>query len=234
MGFKLAVNLYANHRAQEVAETLRSFYRVHGQRSLEIFQQLYGRHEIREVLDIRDYPPHWSLVDIFMEPEHWIRERHLFVSGMLHCPGLFIFEYDGDYWGYELFDNGVVLDRFTSNANYSGYFAGQDCRGAPGILAEKLPFVNIENIKPYLVRLPDWETVSEDEYDKFQRETDVPPRLGDQFRRWDECAVLNFLRALGITGNLSGGFEFSAPVYAEIDSRDFGTEPNPPKRRVLP
>lgn len=237
MGFKLAVNLFADRRAQELTDTLQSFYREHGQRSLEIYRQMYGRHDAGEKLRIHDYPPRWVLVDIFLQPEHWIRERHLFVSRMLRCAGFFIFEYDGDYWGYEFFDNGEVLDRFTSNASYRDYFEGRDCRGDPGVLAEKLPFLNIGDIGPYLVRLPDCETVTGEEYDRLRGETDVFPRPGDQYRRWDECAVLNFIRALGIAGDFTGkwgSFEFSMPQYAEIDSGDFGREQTLPKRRFLP
>jgi hypothetical protein len=41
------------------------------------------------------------------------REAQRFVSARLNTSGLLIFVYDGNYWGYELFQNGKVLNRFV-------------------------------------------------------------------------------------------------------------------------
>jgi hypothetical protein len=41
------------------------------------------------------------------------REAQLHVSRVLGCAGLLVFVYDGQYWGYELFDRGEVVDRFV-------------------------------------------------------------------------------------------------------------------------
>jgi hypothetical protein len=223
MGLKLSFNLFAAQPASAVADALRLYYRRHWQRSVEIYQSMYGN-DVYETLEIYDCPPHWTVVDIDLEPEDWIRQRHLFVSQALSCPGFYLFEYDGDYWGYEFFDSGVVIDRFKSDASRNFHFEGMTCAGDARKLAARLPFLNLQNIEPYLVLLPDIESTPEAEYDDFQTQTDVPPRPGDRYRRWDEGAMLNFLRALGVAGDFTGKwgrFELAHPLHAAIDATDF-------------
>ncbi len=72
--------------------------------------------------------------------------------------------------------------------------------------------------------MPDWDAVPEEEYERLERQTDVAPREGDRYRRWDECAALNFLRMLGVDGDFTkrGYFRYGAPVFAEIEHGDFG------------
>lgn len=222
MGFKFAVNLFADRSADEVTSALREFYDREGKRSVMIYQEMCDRTEISETLEIYAFP-RWTVVDIYMEPEYWIRERQLEISKQLHCAGLFLFEYDGDYWGYELFNNGEVVDRFTTNASYNWYFKGCECAGSAKRLADCFPFIEEDVFTPYLVRLPNWDEVEMDEYERLESETDHPPREGDEYNRWDEAAVLNFLRALGVQGDFTGKwgrFEFAVPAYAEIDSLD--------------
>jgi hypothetical protein len=222
MGFKFAANLYCGCSAQRVVEVLHDFYRSNAHRSREIYRNMYGPYLGPEFpgerLQIYDYPPRWCVVDIFMEPEDWIRERHLHVSRQLACPGFFLFEYDGDYWGYEFFDKGEIVDRFTNDAGQHWYFEGMDCSGHAEILAARLPFLAIEDISPYLDRLPDYEEF-EAERDKMVRELDVPPRPGDQYSRWAEASSLNFLRMLGVPCGFSGYggyFEYGVPMLAEM------------------
>ena len=56
------------------------------------------------------------------------------------CAGFLIFVYDGDYWGYEFFDRGEVLDHFVQEATGEPIgFPGKDCRGNPRVVADDLP-----------------------------------------------------------------------------------------------
>jgi hypothetical protein len=124
------------------------------------------------------------------------REAQLFVSRRLWCPGLVVFVYDGDYWGYELFDHGEVFDHFIQeSAGSAAWFPG-DSRGNAQVVVEHLPFLKTDDVAAYLVQKHDWVVPAG---------ADVPARPGDQFRRFDECAVLDFLRMLGLRVGLQDG-----------------------------
>lgn len=222
MGFTFSVNLFAERSAYEVTHALKMFYHQEGKLSIEIYQNLFciSNLNILESLEIFAFP-NWIVVDIQSKPEWWIRKRQLEISKNLCCSGLFLFQYDGDYWGYELFKNGKVVDRFTSDACHDEYFSGLECKGNAKCLAECFPFIPKNVFAPYLVQLPDIETMSRD---KFEQQTDVIPREGDEYKRWSEVSVLNFLSALGIKGGFTGKwgrFEFEAPLYAQIDSAEY-------------
>jgi hypothetical protein len=71
----------------------------------------------------------------------WIRRREAqwHVSRALGCAGLLVFVYDGQYWGYELFDRGEPIDHFVSTGVAEPWFPGRDCTGRPGLLLTALP-----------------------------------------------------------------------------------------------
>jgi hypothetical protein len=136
----------------------------------------------------------------------------LVVSRRLACPGFLVFVYDGDYWGYEFFNSGVAVDHFVQEATGDPIgFPEEDCRGQAEVVASFLPFLRMEDIGPYLVQKHD-----------FVRPADmnVPARPGDQFRRFDECAVLDFLRMLGIGVGLQDGYvRVQSPVFRSAFKR---------------
>jgi len=126
------------------------------------------------------------------------REVQLVVSDALGCPGFLVFVYDGDYWGYEFFDRGVAVDHFVQKPTGEPVgFPGRDCRGNPFVLAERLPFLKVDDIAPYLVQKPEW---------PMSDELNVPARAGDGWPRFDELAVLDFLRMLGVQTQVRGGY----------------------------
>jgi hypothetical protein len=103
------------------------------------------------------------------------REAQLFVSKRLNAVGLLVFAYDGDYWGYELFDNGEVLDRFVQRPDAaSTWFADDPCLGSSSTLARVLGLPG-SDLAPHLVRVP------------------------------EEGDVLDFLRAIGLGLELRDG-----------------------------
>jgi hypothetical protein len=71
------------------------------------------------------------------------REAQLHVSRTLGCLGFLVFVYDGQFWGYELFDRGEVVDRFVREPPHGGGpghpFAGQVFPGDPGLVAVARP-----------------------------------------------------------------------------------------------
>ena len=86
----------------------------------------------------------------------------------------------------------------------------------PLLLTQQFPWVRPEDVAPYLVQSPTTinEAGCEDadlaEYDRLT----VPARPGDEFRRFDECAALDFLRLLGIRAELRDHYvTLRSPVY---------------------
>lgn len=183
MGLKLRYNLfYAN--AEDVCSAFASFY---GRRGSKLRVAAEGTGTLR----VHCQQNGWVIVD---EDSGWDwkvrREAQLAVSHSLWCPGFLVFVYDGDYWGYEFFDHGRVLDHFLQEETGQPIgFPGADCRGSPNVVAEHLPFLSVSDIAPYLVQKNDW---------VIPPGADVPARSGDEFRRFEECAVIDFLRMLGV------------------------------------
>jgi hypothetical protein len=137
------------------------------------------------------------------------REVELSVSRRLGCPGFLVFVYDGDYWGYEFFNQGEVFDHFVQEDTGKPIgFPGADCRGRPEVVAGHMPFLREEDIARCLVQKHEW---------VIPTGMDFPARPSDEFRRFDECAVLDFLRILGVRVGLQEGYvEQDGPLYLSV------------------
>ena len=129
------------------------------------------------------------------------RQAQLYASRTLRVSGLLVWVFDGDYWLYELFSNGTVLDQFIQDPSEAqSWFPGKDCEGKAGLLAQHFPWVAAADAAAYLVQQPRLRDDDPDqdrqwaEYDRLNE----PVRANDEFRRFDECAVLDFLRMLGV------------------------------------
>lgn len=199
MGLKLRYNLFYNTTAAAVYSSYLSFYEKRG-RPLKASGTEAGQ------FDFHLEKNGWVVVSLDGGWE-WKerREAQLLVSHRLNCPGFLVFVYDGAYWGYEFFDHGEALDHFVQDsAGDTIGFPGEDCRGKPHVIVEHMPFLCIEDISPYLVQKHDWVKPPG---------MNVPPRSGDDFCRFDECAVLNFLRMLGVPVRIDNGFvKVDSPV----------------------
>jgi hypothetical protein len=203
MGLKLRYNLFHGATAAGVYGAYASFY---AQRRRPL--QLTGDEARR--LDFYQEDNGWVVVSLDGGWE-WNerREAQLFVSRRLWCPGFLVFVYDGDYWGYEFFDHGEVFDHFVQEATGQPIgFPGADCRGRAEVVAEHLPFLRAEDIAPYLVQKHDW---------VIPAGMNVLARSGDEFRRFNECAVLDFLRMLGVRVRLLDGYvRQQGPLFQSV------------------
>jgi hypothetical protein len=187
-----------------VYEAFASFYGRRGSRLQPAEQDAARLHFYRERNG-------WTVVDLGDGWEWTVRrEAQLFVSRTLKCPGFLIFVHDGDYWGYEFFHRGEVLDCFVQEATGEPIgFSGKDCRGEPRVIAEHLSFLSVADIAPYLVQKHDW---------VIPKGMNVPARRGDEFRRFDECAVLDFLRMLGVAVELRDQqVRLNADLFQSVD-----------------
>ncbi len=181
-----------------------------------------GEPNLRQGFDELDlYEPNngWTILSWNAGWEWDVRRRaQMAVSRELNCAGFLIFVFDGDYWGYELFRDGVALDHFVQDQEESDtWFSESDCRGRPDLIAAEFPWVRADDAAAYLVQQPD---VSESvaEYDRL----DIRARPGDEFTRFDECAVLDFLRLLGVAVELRDHYvTLLSPIWRAFEIADW-------------
>jgi hypothetical protein len=201
LGLKLRYNLFYEVSAPAVWGALQSFYR--------------GR-ELSPSSDPDNYQLHeqdgrWCILSWDAGWE-WVTRRNaqLHVSERLHCPGLLAFVYDGEYWGYELFENGKVVNRFVQYPPGDGtqnWFPGDSCVGDPELFAACFPEISAETVAPYLAQTT------------FASRK-LPPRPGDQFAPFDECSVVDFLRTIGVRVALREGYvTLDARIYKQFAIR---------------
>src|SRR5262245_18419790 len=145
MGLMLRYNLFRDVTAPAVYGILLNFYVGRG-------RPLQHAGTDAERLDVYDADNGWVVVALDSGWE-WNerREAQVYVSQRLVRGGLLIFVYDGNYWGYELFNNGVVLDQFTQERNDTLVgFPNRPTQGNAAIVAAQLSFLHESDIAPYL------------------------------------------------------------------------------------
>jgi hypothetical protein len=203
VGLKLRYNLFYS-TTEPVFDAFASFYGRRGRR-------LHAAHDESGSLNFYGEHNGWVVVDLGGGWEWKVRrEAQLVVSRSVWCPGFLIFAYDGNYWGYEFFDRGEVIDHFVQEAIGEPIgFPGEDCRGNPRAIAERLPFLRVEDVAPYLMQKRDF---------VIPEGMNVPARPGDEFRRFDECAVLDFLRMLGVLVEIRDHkVHLKAPLFRSVE-----------------
>jgi hypothetical protein len=193
VGLALRLNLFRDVEPTDVYGALASFYEKRG--AVMVAEpdgtRSYDLHERRGRWCLLQWDGGWE----------WQERRaaQLHVSKQLGVPGLMVFVYDGDYWGYELFDRGEAKDHFVQTSMDPVItFREADCSGDAAVLAATLG-LDEAVVAPYLARWHGWHERA---------------RPSDEFTRWDECAVLDFLRTIGVDVALAGyAVEFAAPVW---------------------
>jgi hypothetical protein len=202
MGLMLRYNLFRDMSAPVVYGMLQNFYTARGRPLLHI-----GTADER--IDVHKAENGWVAVTLDRGWE-WKerREAQLYLSRLLKCAGFLIFVYDGDYWGYEFFSQGLVLDQFTQERSDAPIgFPDKPSQGNPAIVVEHLPFLREEDVAPYLVQKHDWQIEG----------ANTKARPGDEYNRFDECAVLDFLRMLGVGVSVQNGYvQLDSPRYQSL------------------
>lgn len=192
MGFKLRLNLFYQTCHEAVYEAYAQFYRERRTRLTDNGDDFYR-------FDIREKKQDWVVV---RHPfgrcwEEWQKVQE-FTSRFLRCTNLLLFVYDGDFWGYQLCSKGKVIDRFIQRDDDDGYnwFLGDAAPGNPELLADLFPWLNFEEVALYLQKLPSYEIPGD--YMEIRNRLNIRVRPEDLFCRFDECAILNFLRILRV------------------------------------
>lgn len=198
MGLKLRYNLFHDVSAPSVWGALKSFYRGRELEPSDDSAHNYQLHEEDGRWTLLSWDGGWE----------WVTRRNaqLHVSERLRCAGLLVFVYDGEYWGYELFENGQVKNRFVQVPEQD-WFPGDSCIGDPTLIASCFPEISAESIAPYLAQ-------------KTAGARRLPPRPGDQFGPFDECSVVDFLRTLGVRVDLRDDYVTpAARIYKQFAIR---------------
>ncbi len=186
------LHLFYDVSPSEVFVALRTFYT---QKGLVINKT---GHDEDESLTLREPNGGWTVVELdrgWALQRDMRREAQLSVSRQLSCSGFLIRVYDGNFWEYELFKNGELLDHFVQEVETSeGRPPGTDAGDVEAIVSV-FPWLKANDVAPYLIQ-ENWDDPEE------RLRLDVRARPGDEFTRFDECSVLDFLRLLGVEVSL--------------------------------
>ncbi len=231
MGLSLKLSMFHGTLPSEVYRQYEAFYARIGRPLMESGEPGYEN-------DVHDVNGGWTIVSHGIGWD-WDERREVqrHVAAALGCVSLFAFVHDGDYWGYELGRDGVVLDQFVQDpdpGDGTNWFPGRSMAGDPAIFAAQFPWLPAADVAPYLVqivRLPSTHgrDASFEDYTAWRNKLDRKARLGDEFTRLDECAILDFLRLLRVhvfmaprEGDPYEGryVTFGTPIY-----RSFWTRP---------
>ena len=200
MGLTLKYNLFYGVTDKQVLAAYSDFYSKRGQ---QLIQE--GQDQYRFSLHRTDQD--WTVLELDAGWEWDVRQQaQLAVSKTLCCPGFFIFVYDGDYWGYEFFSAGNVIDNFIQSEDACDgcmWFPDKDISGNPAAVVSHLPHLCQSDLASYLVQDPVWSKHEDVDYEYQWRWDqhnllDIPVRESDEFTRFDQCAILDFLGFLGI------------------------------------
>ncbi|WP_101376940.1 MULTISPECIES: hypothetical protein [unclassified Streptomyces] len=208
---------------QQVYEALRDFWEAEDYRLADAspVEDAFTLHQTRDAWTALNWTRGWE----------WdLRRRAQFhVSGVLDCPGLLTFMYDGDNWGYELFHHGTPIDQFLQWAvPGQQYFSSGSVQGNPALVVAQFPMLNLDldHARGYLTSVD----VADPAYEDFDFESDDPRnrrvRAGDWWGRLEAEVMFDFWRFLGVEpAPPDGKYLFPAPGLFEAPAwRRFTTQ----------
>lgn len=131
------------------------------------------------------------------------------LSASVVCPVMLIYIYDDDFWGYFLFQKGIMKDEFASVTDYFKKGSPPNKPGRAGIVSQLFD-VPVKSIERYVIPIQ----YGEDYTDLFAYETDTSP-IGDSWQMAD------FMNALGFDYDLLCVNDVSAPEITSTASRSY-------------
>ncbi len=203
MGLSLKLSMYLDVRPEQVYEAYAGFYAQRGQALRSSGEPGYEH-------TIYDVNGGWAIVFHGIGWDWEARRAALrHVSCELACVAMHVFVYDGDYWGYELLRAGEAIHQYVQDpepSDGSDWFSGSSTAGDARAVVATLPWLSAADVAPYLVRKVHVSDVAPGRDVHEQRAAwraaharlNVKARPGDEFGRFDECAVLDFLRLLRV------------------------------------
>jgi len=181
--------------------------------TIEEFFHNKNRQICAELPDRRTFPRwdfyepanEWTILDVgytasVQDRTEW-RELMSFITRELAGVGFIFFVYDGDYWGYELENNGLIVDQFVQFPDEGAVYwpTDTDLSGNPSVLTRFFPWLSKQFLAPYLIQKPSPNMANiRQEVIDLGEAWDIKPHPTDEFTRGNECAILDFLKALRI------------------------------------
>ncbi len=233
------LNLFHAVEAESIFECMAEFYATAGHPLVD-----EGDAEWRSTIHVRHND--WVVVDLGHGVEWRLRRGALAaITKRLARPALLTWVDEAGSWGYELFVQGHVLDRFCLDPWTTQVQDPAEWKGRADLLANQLAWLQPESIEPYLVRKPNAEhfppspppSTLESAFSQELRRLDVPPRPGDSHARFDKLAFINVLRLLQIDSVIRDeSIVIAAPVAQRFwieGQRQFWKEPGTIDGRAL-
>lgn len=149
--------------------------------------------------------------DLYVTEHCWVQNDVARLSSRWGVTGMVVAVEDGDYWGYWLYERGRLTDQFCQEFE----------RGLPGRPAHLAALLELAeaDVAAYVLQMPQREDLLE-----FAR-LNVKARPGDEFTRFSECSVIDFLRLLRVPARLRNQcVEIDAPVMSEFWWRPWSLE----------
>ena len=221
MAFSVSILCLHTRKHEALSDGLRKFYRTHEKKFRNIFRKYYFFDaDFKDTMEIYSSEK-WCLVNGLLSYEEWVRERNIFITKYLSCSGIYIYEYDGNFWGYEVYIDGIVVDRFLSDKSFDDFFYSEEADGSVDIVTRAFPFIDGNIVEKYLIQYPDRKTFNAISDDYFHDLINIPPRTIDLFNRWDGCASINFMRAIGLNCGIENGtFSILEPLVNILNLPD--------------
>ncbi|MGA3487697.1 hypothetical protein ACK8GG_06755 [Micromonosporaceae bacterium DT55] len=212
MGFFIRLNAFRGVSQGDVKAALNDFWSRHDRQVESLPQDPQV-----DAFDLHEQCNGWTAM-VWSRGWEWNLRRaaQLHVSRVLDCAGILVFVYDGDDWGYELFDRGVAVDWFIQWPRVgNSWFPGKDLSGRPEAVVAAFPDLALQrsDVAPYLVQGPD-----DEEAEKLW---DVRVRPADRFSRGQAEVALDFINLLRVIDVTEEGFVFP-PLWCR-----FRVEPPP-------
>jgi hypothetical protein len=199
MGFSLRMNLFHGVAPDAIAACAEDFFRRKKRKISHTLKDEYR----------------WQRWDFYKESNEWTpmvvgysagvverrewRKLELEISERLSCDGFLFFAYDGDYWGYEFFSKGRMLDQFSQDQEQGGesdyWEKGTELRGDVPLLLARFPHLSECELQEHLAPRPQ---IGDGDVLRILKEYEVRVRPGDKYVRGVGIGVLAFLEYLGV------------------------------------
>ena len=165
--------------------------------------------------------------DLYVTEHCWVQNDVAWLSSRWGVTGMVVAVEDGDYWGYWLYERGRLTDQFCQEFE-------RGLPGRPGHLAALLELAEAD-VAAYLLQMPQREDLHQGDLNGPSPEEVVADlefarlngkaRPGDEFTRFSEFAVIDFLRLLRVPARLRNHcVEIDAPVTSEFWWRPWSLE----------
>ncbi len=185
MGLFLAMAGIASVSTEQVLQKLGAFAAQRGMR----FESIAAGPDEDDVLVVHKNGSTHTILWAWKGPDE-VEELSQFLSRELPAPVLWMHIHDGDFWMYQLFVSGAIVDAFNPIPKYWDDHVSEDqlrfWRGDASVLATHWPNVKAESISRYLAI---WDLGADNPGKAYPEDTH---EIGSEWQ------ILDFMQVLGL------------------------------------